>query len=285
MVKLTPSLIESIPQELNCIGRRQLDLRGYAIPAIEHLGVAGGGFDSLDISQNALTQLGDGFPHLPNLTCVYASGNRISTIDEGISDKVPNLHTLVLTNNALDENGLNLDELSKLGSLEVLCLRGNPLFDNQSQEKQTDTRLRIIAHLPALRFLNFTRIRKQERETAHAKYGSHAEHVHTSMTASTKRRKPRDIATATQTPKSLTFSVGRSEELGQSTQDERQKQQGRNSSALSPAQIESLRNAIWKAESLEEVAAIQAVLDSGSPEKLAKLMQDFASSSDAMKDD
>ena len=38
MVKLTPELVENSRQHINAVQDRELDLRGYKIPAVENLG-------------------------------------------------------------------------------------------------------------------------------------------------------------------------------------------------------------------------------------------------------
>ncbi|KAH9937410.1 leucine-rich repeat-domain-containing protein [Fomitopsis serialis] len=58
MVKLTPELIESVPSSLNPLKERQLDLRGYKIPAIENLGITKDQHDAMDFTDNSIT-LGD----------------------------------------------------------------------------------------------------------------------------------------------------------------------------------------------------------------------------------
>ena len=65
---------------------------------------------------------------------------------------VPNLHTLVLTNNAIGELG-DLEPLRTLPSLRHLSLLGNPVREKKYYREW------IAWRLPHLRVLDFQRIR------------------------------------------------------------------------------------------------------------------------------
>merc|ERR1712226_798986 len=93
MVKLTPDIIEGAGQYINPIRDRELDLRGYKIPVIENLGAALDQYDTIDFSDNEIRKL-DGFPYL---------------------------HTLILTNNSLQELA-DLEPLNSSNNLEFLSL-------------------------------------------------------------------------------------------------------------------------------------------------------------------
>lgn len=106
MVKLTPELINQSMQYINPCRERELDLRGYKIPQIENLGATLDQFDTIDLSDNDLRKL-DNLPHLPRLKCLLLNNNRILRISEGLEEAVPNLGSIILTGN-------NLQELSDL---------------------------------------------------------------------------------------------------------------------------------------------------------------------------
>jgi U2 small nuclear ribonucleoprotein A' len=115
-------------------------------------------FDALDLSDNELVRL-DHFPIMRRLSSLYVSNNLISRISSSISTSLPNLHTLVLTNNrvtALTE----LDFLVALRDLRFLSLMHNPVTRKQHY------RYYVVHTLPQLRMLDFNRISKKERIAA-----------------------------------------------------------------------------------------------------------------------
>ena len=76
MVKLSPDLIYGAGQYLNPCRDRELDLRGYKIPLIEHLGSTLDQFDMIDFSENEIRKV-DNFPFLPRLKALFFNNNRI----------------------------------------------------------------------------------------------------------------------------------------------------------------------------------------------------------------
>lgn len=155
-MRLTSDLVLQSRAVLNCIGDRLLLLRNLSIPAIENLAVARDSFDSIDLSSNMITTLGDGFPPFLRLSELYLGGNRIATIGPGISESLPNLTTLVLTDNRIATLAdLNLGELAKLSRLEILCIRENPLAD------VSGVREKIAEALPQLKVLDFVKVQRQ----------------------------------------------------------------------------------------------------------------------------
>ncbi|OWR42167.1 U2 small nuclear ribonucleoprotein A [Danaus plexippus plexippus] len=129
MVKLTTELIQSSMQYINPCRDRELDLRGYKIPQIENLGATLDQFDTIDFSDNDIRKL-DGFPLLKRLKCLFFNNNRIVRLTENLEQYLPNLETLVLTNNNLSELG-DLDPLSTLPKLRTLSLMHNPVANKQ----------------------------------------------------------------------------------------------------------------------------------------------------------
>ena len=100
MVKLTPDLIEGAGQYINPVRDRELDMRGYKIPVIENLGSTLDQFDCIDFSDNEVRKL-DGFPYLNRLKTLIFNNNRIVRVGEGLDLSLPNLQTLILTNNSI----------------------------------------------------------------------------------------------------------------------------------------------------------------------------------------
>ncbi|KAI4462108.1 u2 small nuclear ribonucleoprotein a [Holotrichia oblita] len=125
MVKLTAELIQNSMQYINPVKDRELDLRGYKIPEIENLGATGDQFDTIDFSENDIRKL-DGFPYLKRLKCLLMNNNRIIRIGENLEDHIPNLETLILTGNHLEELS-DIDALITLERLTTLSLLHNPI--------------------------------------------------------------------------------------------------------------------------------------------------------------
>lgn len=158
MVKLTVELIEQAAQYTNPVRDRELDLRGYKIPVIENLGATLDQFDTLELSDNDIRKL-DGFPLLRRLKCLVLNNNRISRIGEHLEQNLPNLDTLILTGNNIQELG-DLDVLSSVTTLTTLSLLLNPVASKKHY------RAYVIHKLPHLRLLDFQKIKLREREVS-----------------------------------------------------------------------------------------------------------------------
>ncbi|KAI9179472.1 U2 snRNP complex subunit [Blastocladiella emersonii ATCC 22665] len=162
MVKLTADLIQSADAFINCVDDRELNLRGRRIPAIENLGATKNQFDLINLADNEIRVLGN-IPQLPRLKGLLLAGNRIATIEEGLEVSVPELTSLILTNNQVSELG-DLDALAPLTQLTHLSLLGNPVARNP------DYRAYAIFRIPSLRVLDFERVRDAERKAARAMF-------------------------------------------------------------------------------------------------------------------
>jgi len=158
-MKLTPELLAQASSHLNAVKERQLDLRGYKIPAIENLGVTRDQHDTIDFTDNAILTLGN-LPLLKRLTTLLLANNRVSTISPSIHLSSPNLTTLVLTNNNISELG-DLDPLKELKHLKYITLLGNPVREKKWYREW------LAWRIPGLRVIDFQRIRDKER--AHGK--------------------------------------------------------------------------------------------------------------------
>ena len=143
MVKLTPDLIEGAGQYINPIRDRELDLRGYKIPVIENLGTTLDQFDTIDFSDNEIRKL-DGFPYLMRVKSLLLNNNRIVRLGEGLELCLPNLHTLVLTNNSLQELA-DLEPITSLKKLTLLSLLHNPVVTKRNYREY------VIHKFPNLR--------------------------------------------------------------------------------------------------------------------------------------
>jgi hypothetical protein len=122
--------------------------------------------DSLDLTDNDIRALSN-FPVLYRLKTLLLSNNRISKIDpELLTNYLPNLTTLVLTNNAIAELS-DLQGLAGARFLEHLVLLDNPLT------KKKYYRLYVIWRLPTVRVLDFTKVARKVCHPfrSHAKTG------------------------------------------------------------------------------------------------------------------
>lgn len=158
MVKLTPELINQSMQYINPCRERELDLRGYKIPQIENLGATLDQFDTIDLSDNDLRKL-DGLPFLPRLQCLLLNNNRILRIGENLHEAIPNLSSLILSGNNMQELW-DLDPLVRFTKLETLSLLMNPIINLPHYREY------VIWKFPQLRLLDFKKIRQKDRREA-----------------------------------------------------------------------------------------------------------------------
>lgn len=144
------------------------------------------------------------------------------------AEVLPNLHTLVLTNNRLSSLA-ELEPLSSLKHLKMLSLLGNAVAGVPQY------RLYCAAAMPSLKWLDFQRITPAERERAAAAFPDAA--------ALAKARARSSSATAAATAGG-----------------------GANGAAAPPAaaQLTAVKAAIASAATLEEVKQLEAALATGS---------------------
>jgi len=101
----------------------------------------------------------EGFPLLNRLSTLLFSNNRIASFAPGLGSKIPNLESLILTNNKV-ENLADLDPLSEFKKLQNLSLRINPVT------KHKHYRLYVIFKLPSVKVLDFLKVKAKERAEA-----------------------------------------------------------------------------------------------------------------------
>ncbi|CAH4018597.1 unnamed protein product [Pieris brassicae] len=226
MVKLTIELIQSSMQYMNPCRDRELDLRGYKIPQIENMGATLDQFDTIDYSENDIRKL-DGFPLLKRLKCMFFNNNRIVRIGENLEQYLPNLDTLILTNNNIAELG-DLDPLASLSKLKTLSLMHNPVANKQHY------RAYIAFKLPGLQLLDFRKIKQKEREEANNLF---------------KSKKGKEMQKEI-IRKAKTFVPGGNMPDPKVT-------------SLTPQEIHKIREAIKNASSLQEVERLTRMLQAG----------------------
>ncbi|GAB0087482.1 Probable U2 small nuclear ribonucleoprotein A' [Sergentomyia squamirostris] len=227
MVKLTPELINLSMQFMNPCRDRELCLRGYKIPQIENLGATLDQFDVIDFSDNDLRKL-DGFPHLHRLKCLLLNNNRIVRIGENLHESLPNMESIILTGNSIQELG-DLEPLTHLPKLETLCLLMNPVSTKPHYREY------MAYRFPNLRLLDFRKIKQKDRLAANELFKSKkGKEIHKEIT---KRAK--------------TFVPGAG--LENKVKMPR----------VSNANVQAIREAIKNATSLQEVEKLTRMLQSG----------------------
>lgn len=241
-MRLTPETILQADQTLNCIGDRELVLRNLAIPVIENLAVARDGFDTIDLSCNMISILGDGFPPFPRLSALYLGSNRIARVSRGVADSLPNLRILMLTGNRLQNvDDLNLTELSRLTKLEVLSISDNPVA-NEPQVRE-----KIIKSIPSLKVLNFSKVTLGERKALD-------DGANTLKPKRKKRKVPSE--------KLNTIKRKRNDD-GDDQQPLEDGNRAKKRKTLTKEQSQAVRDYIEKAESVDQVLRMQEAIRSG----------------------
>ncbi|KHJ48792.1 leucine Rich repeat-containing domain protein [Trichuris suis] len=224
MVKLTSQLIENALQYINACRDRELVLRGYKIPVIENLGATHDQFDTIDFTNNDLKRI-ENFPTLRRVKSLFFTNNRISGLDSSVAESLPNLKTLVLTNNVFEELG-DLEPLASFPKLEYLSLMGNPVTHKPMY------RLFVIFTVPQVRVLDYKRVRAAERVQANTAFkGEGAAAIKEQIV---KSAPPANIP-----------EVVNGQEL------------------RTASEIRSIKEAINKAKTIEEVNRLKAALEAG----------------------
>lgn len=272
-MRLTPDVVSEAPQRLNCVGARELVLRDLAIPAVENLATARDGFDTIDLSSNAITSLGaECFPPFPRLAALYVGSNRIRAIHRGLADSLPNLRILVLTDNRIESiEDLNLEELARFKSLETLSLVGNPCAADPA------LKLLLVHVIPSLRFINFVRVTQADRRAAIDVHGlPETEAVKgKGKGKGNGKGKAKAKKRAAAEPSSLDEggpASGRKAKKGKGPANGSEGAAPGNS-GLSKEQIDKVKMAIASASSIDEVMALQSALQTGDVSAVLQLVQ------------
>ncbi|KAF7789203.1 hypothetical protein EIP86_000142 [Pleurotus ostreatoroseus] len=216
-MKLTPELIQAVPSTLNPIKERQLDLR--------------------DLTDNSIIVLGN-IPLLRRLRTLLLANNRVASISPSLHLSVPNLTTLVLTNNNIAELG-DLEPLRDVKGLQYLSLLGNPVRDKKWYREW------LAWRIPSLRVLDFQRIRDKERQAGKSLFVT-ADGLPTqlattlSTTVSTHAKAP--VTTDEPKPAAAPGHAGR---------------------LMSKEEAQRVKDAIAKATSIEEVRRLERSLREG----------------------
>jgi len=225
-MRLTADLILRSRSYLNPLKEREVDLRGNKIAVIENLGATQDQYDCLDLSDNEINKL-DNFPQLNRVKCLLLSNNRISRIGSNLQESIPNLETLILTNNKINTLS-DIDPLETVRSLRYLSLLDNLITKTQHY------RLYIIHKLPFLRVLDFRKIKQKERKASESLFGNHEQ----------KAKQPSIKTTEVQS--SITAQP-----------------QSMSATGLSTQEVQAIKIAIKNTTSIEEMVELENALVSG----------------------
>ncbi|KAI1285075.1 U2 small nuclear ribonucleoprotein A' [Halotydeus destructor] len=226
-MKLTPELVEGAAQYIHPATRdRELDLRGYKIPVIENLGATLDQFDSIDFSDNDVKKL-ENFPLLKRIIKLLFNNNRIVKLDNKLEEALPNLEWLIMTNNEIQELG-DLDPLTGFKKLKYLSLMNNPVATKKHYREY------VIYKIPSVRVLDFHRVRLRERQEAAKMFkGKKGKELEKEISVKSNKFVPGEPLTNTARP-------------GHTPQD-----------------VESIKAAISKAQTLEEIERLNQLLKAG----------------------
>eukprot|EP01132_Coremiostelium_polycephalum_P008622 gene8622-10612_t len=162
-MKLTSELILRAPELINPCLDRELNLRGNKISYIENLGVTKDQYDTIDFSDNEIIKL-ENFPLLSRVKTLFFNNNHISRFEEDFGTSLPNLESLILSNNRV----INLSDLEPLVSLPKLKYLS--LLDNIVAKKQ-NYRLYLIYLMPKLKIIDFKKVKQTERDESRKIFG------------------------------------------------------------------------------------------------------------------
>lgn len=269
-MRLTTEVVQHAEQCLNCIGERELVLRGMGIPVIENLAVARDGFDIIDMSANMISTLGDGFPPFPRLKTLYLGFNRITKITSGLAASLPNLEVLILDSNRIASlEDLNLKELSRLPNLEILSLRDNLVSDAPGMRQQ------LVQTLPSLKVINFSKISNAERPKSTKGSG-------TDISKSKTRKRKLQETKAPPAKRARTVANGKAADgnsnKSKSRSKRRRKPSSKQNAPLTAEEETAIRGLIEKAKTIDEVKDIQKAILEGTARDL--LMKNTAAEAD-----
>eukprot|EP00746_Dinoflagellata_sp_MGD_P166722 gnl/MRDRNA2_/MRDRNA2_96811_c0_seq1.p1 gnl/MRDRNA2_/MRDRNA2_96811_c0~~gnl/MRDRNA2_/MRDRNA2_96811_c0_seq1.p1 ORF type:complete len:384 (+),score=123.57 gnl/MRDRNA2_/MRDRNA2_96811_c0_seq1:81-1232(+) len=160
-MRLTLELLQQAGQTISPSKHRQLTLRGFKIPAIENLGTTQDEYEAIDLGDNDIIKIAS-IPPLRRLKILVLVNNRITRIAEDAFTGLPNLTSLVLTNNKL-EKMVDIEPIFGVKSLQRLALLENPLTKIKHYRP-------FLIHKceDSLRILDFNRIKDKDRKAATA---------------------------------------------------------------------------------------------------------------------
>ncbi|KAG8459466.1 hypothetical protein KFE25_012801 [Diacronema lutheri] len=246
-MRLTAELIAKRPQFINPLMERELDLRGQRIPAIENLSATQDQFDAIDLSNNDVQKL-ESVTVLRRLKMLLFANNKLSRVADGVGASFPALQYLVLTNNDFAKLS-DLDPLASLASLRALALTDNAVT------KLAGYRSYVLHLLPALRSLDFQKVKPQEVKAAVEQFGS----VVTNGRGPSKPPAERADGAGAKRPRSGAPAAA-ADAAADSAPPAPKAAKAAERALLPPELVAAAREALASADSLEEVQRLETAL-------------------------
>ncbi|WAQ84950.1 hypothetical protein PtA15_5A523 [Puccinia triticina] len=245
MPRMSPELLLATHSYLNPLSDRELDLRGYQIPAIENLGVTKDSLDTIDLTDNSIRSLIN-FPKMSRLKHLYLSNNPISFISPKLPEALPNLTSLVLSHCSLSTFNQLFLVLKQFNRLEFLVLTGNPV------SKVKLYRDWCIFNCPKLRILDFKRVKDKERKTA------------TELFYDPVTKGPTGLATALSVSEAVEGEGGDEMAISSSKRsNDKVVEPGHAGRTLTAEERQRIKRSIEEATSVEEVRRLKRMLEQG----------------------
>lgn len=133
-------------------------IRNSKIKTFDNTGILRDQFECIDLSDNLISSLSN-ISHLNRLTTFIACNNEIEFVESGFCKSLPNLESLVLTNNQL-KSIESISAIFLLKNLKRLSLINNPVA------KIPNYKAIMIGMLPNLVYLDFQKINQMERNAS-----------------------------------------------------------------------------------------------------------------------
>ncbi len=188
----------------------------------------------MDLSDNEITKI-DGFPLLNRIRTLLLNNNKISKIGLRLGEFLPNVETIVLTNNKL----VNLSDIDNLGELK--SLKRLSLLDNLLTKKQ-HYRLYVIHKIPQLVLLDFRKIKQKERAASQKLFGGE------------KGKKLQE---------SIQKDITEAEKTENGNKENGSQIKHTPQTELSAGEMQAIKDAIRNAKSIEEVVNLERALSAG----------------------
>ena len=166
-MRLTIDLIQEADQTVDPNNDRALVLRGYKIAVIENLGITRDQYGCIDLSDNDIVKVAN-IPKLIRLRTLLLANNSLSRIASDAFDSLPELTSLVLSNNRIARLATLLP-ISNLTRLERLSLIENPVVREPHYRWFV---IHLLRYSRSFRYLDFQRITDRERADAKAFFES-----------------------------------------------------------------------------------------------------------------
>ena len=181
---------------------------------------------------------------MKRLKTLFLCNNRLCRLAKGLHSSLPELHTVILTNNLFTRFD-DLEPLTEIGTLRTLCLLDNGIT------RQPNYRARVICMLPKLRVLDFQKVKPAEREAA----------------AATMAKAEAEAASGANT-----FTPG--EGMAVDGNGSKRKRDDDDEATITPAMIEKVKLAIAGASSLDAMNKLEDALKSGEAAVVQKALVD-----------